>query len=106
MQDDPLWRLRHALAGVALALLAALLTAALAGRWLGDALGGDYGMRVTIYLVLLVYVVVGAAVLFMRVAQHETQPLSAGRVLRWFSSLWLWPLLLLAGRRGKPPPRA
>ncbi len=106
MHDDPLWRLRHALAGVALALLAALLTAALAGRWLGDAFGGDYGMRVTIYLVLLAYVVVGAAVLFMRVAQHETQPVSVGRALRWFASLWLWPLLLLAGRRGKPPPQA
>jgi hypothetical protein len=106
MQDDPLWRLRHALAGVVLALLAALLTAALAGRRLGDALGGDYGMRVTIYLVLLAYVVVGAAVLFMRVAQHETQPLTAGRVLRWFASLWLWPLLLLAARRGESPPQA
>ena len=105
MQDDPLWRLRHALAGVALALLAALLKAALVGRWLGEALGGDYGLRVTIYLVLLAYVVVGAAVLFMRVAQHETRPLSVGRVLRWFASLWLWPLLLLAGRqRGTPPP--
>lgn len=104
MQDDPLWRLRHALAGVALALLASLLAAALAGRWLGDAFGGDYGTRVTIYLLLLTYVVVGAAVLFMRVAQHETQPLSGPRVLRWFFSLWLWPLLLAGRRRGPPPP--
>lgn len=103
MQDDPLWKLRHALAGVALALLAALLAAALAGRWLGDALGGDYGLRVGIYLALLVYVVVGAVLLFTRVAQHETRALSGGRVLRWFVSLWLWPLLLLAGR-GKTPP--
>ena len=52
MQDDPLWKLRHALAGVALALLASLLTAALAGRWLGDAFGGDYGLRLGIYLAL------------------------------------------------------
>lgn len=105
MQDDPLWKLRHALAGVALALLAALLTAALAGRWLGDALGGEYGLRVGIYLALLAYVVVGAALLFVRVAQHETRALSGGRVLRWFFSLWLWPVLL-AGRRGVPPPEA
>ncbi len=104
MQDDPLWRMRHALAGVGLALLAALLTAALAGRWLGDAWGGDYGLRVTIYLVLLTYVVVGAAVLFIRVAQHETQALNAARALRWYASLWLWPLLLLAGRRREEPP--
>lgn len=103
MQDDPLWKLRHALAGVALALLAALLAAALAGRWLGDALGGDYGLRLGIYLVLLAYVVVGAVLLFTRVAQHETRALSGRRLLRWFFSLWLWPLLLLA-RRGKAPP--
>ncbi len=105
MQDDPLWRLRHALAGVALALLASLLAAALVGRWLGDVLGGAYAMRVTIYLLLLAHVVVGAVVLLMRVAQHETQALSVARVLRWFASLWLWPFLLLAGRgRGQPPP--
>lgn len=103
MQDDPLWKLRHALAGVALALLASLLTAALAGRWLGDAFGGDYGLRVGIYLALLAYVVVGAALLFTRVAQHETRALSGGRVLRWFFSLWPWPMLLLSGR-GKTPP--
>lgn len=104
MQDDPLWKLCHALAGVALALLAALLTAALAGRLLGDALGGDYGLRLAVYLVLLVYVVVGACVLFMRVAQHETRSLNAARALRWYASLWLWPLLLWAGRRGEAGP--
>jgi hypothetical protein len=37
-------------------------------------------------------------VLFIKVAQHETRPLSLGRVLKWLASLWLWPLLLL-GRR-------
>ena len=47
---------------------------------------------------LLLYVIVGAVVLFARVARHETQPLSARRVALWFASLWLWPLLL--GRRG------
>ena len=36
MQNDPLWKLRHAIAGVALALLAAVLLAALAARVLGD----------------------------------------------------------------------
>ena len=97
--NDPLWKLRHALAGVGLALLLSVLAAALAGRWVGDALGGDYGTRVAVYGVLLLYVVVGAGVLFVKLAQHETRPLSAGRVLRWFASLWLWPLLLLAARR-------
>ena len=100
--NDPLWKLRHALAGLALALLLSVLAAALAGRLLGDVVGGGYGARVTVYGLLLLHVVVGAGVLFVKVAQHETRPLTAGRVLTWFASLWLWPLLLLAGRR---PPR-
>ena len=76
-----------------------LVPAALLGRWLGDAFGDSYAWRAGLYSVLLVYVVVGAGVLFVKVAQHETMPLSFGRVARWFTSLWLWPLLLLASRK-------
>jgi hypothetical protein len=101
-ENDPLWKLRHALAGLALALLGSVLVAALIGRAVGDALGGDYGTRLTVYLVLLLHVVVGAGVLFARVARHETRPLSAGRVALWLASLWAWPLLLLARRRSPP----
>lgn len=97
--EDPLWKLRHALAGVGLALLLAVLAAALLGSLLGDLVAGTYGARVAFYGGLLLYVVVGAGVLFAKVAQHETRPLSAGRVGLWFASLWLWPLLLL---RRKP----
>jgi hypothetical protein len=101
---DPLWKLRHALLGVTIALLLSVFVAAFLGQRVGDAAGGDYGLRATVYLGLLAYVVVGAVVLFVKVARHETQPLSARRVLVWFASLWLWPLLLaLAGRR---PPKA
>jgi polyferredoxin len=99
VQDDPLWRLRHALGGMAIALLLSVFIAALLGRWIGDAITDSYGLRAGIYAGLLVYVVVGTVLLFMRVAQHETRPLSAGRVLTWLASLWLWPLLLLP-RRG------
>ena len=99
--NDPLWKLRHALAGLGLALLASVFVAALAGRLLGDALGDDYSTRVTVYGLLLLYVVVGAVVLFIKVARHETRPLTLGRVLTWLASLWLWPLLLLVAR--KPP---
>ncbi len=99
LENDPLWKLRHALAGLALALLGSVLVAALIGRAVGDALGGDYGTRLTVYLVLLLHVVVGAVVLFVRVARHETRPLGLGRVLLWLASLWAWPLLLLVGRR-------
>jgi hypothetical protein len=99
--QDPLWAMRHALAGVAIALALSVFAAAFAGRWIGDASGGDYDRRLAIYLVLLAHVVVGAIVLFVKVARHETRPLSPGRVVTWFVSLWLWPLLLLlaAGRR-------
>ncbi len=97
--DDPLYRLRHAIAGVLIALLLALPVAAMAGSWIGDLMGGGYGLRAGLYGGLLLYVVAGAAVLFTKVAQHETQPLAARRVLLWFASLWLWPALLLPRRR-------
>jgi predicted anti-sigma-YlaC factor YlaD len=102
--QDPLWKLRHALAGVALALLLAMFTAAVAGRVLGDVVGGDYGTRATVYSLLLLYVVVGAVVLFVKVAQHETRPLSARRVGLWFASLWVWPVLLFNGKKRGPQP--
>ena len=98
--EDPLYKLRHAIAGVTLALLLSVFAAALLGRWLGDALGDSYAWRAGLYAALLLYVVVGAAVLFTRVAVHETRPLTAARVALWFASLWLWPALMFA-RRGR-----
>lgn len=101
LENDPLWKLRHALAGLALALLASVLIAALLGAFVGDLFGDSYHRRVAAYGVLLLYVVAGAAVLFVKVAQHETRPLTPGRVLLWTASLWTWPLLL-AGRKSRP----
>jgi hypothetical protein len=101
LENDPLWKLRHALAGLALALLASVLIAAVLGAFVGDLLGDSYHLRVAVYGALLLYVVVGAGVLFFKVAQHEKRPLSPGRVLLWTASLWAWPLLL-AGRRAPP----
>jgi hypothetical protein len=98
-ENDPLWKLRHALAGVALALLLSVLIAAWAGAFIGDLFADSYGLRVAIYGAMLLYVVAGAVVLFMKVAQHETRPLTPGRVGLWLASLWLWPLLLGRGRR-------
>ncbi|MBK9132905.1 MAG: hypothetical protein IPM15_00715 [Betaproteobacteria bacterium] len=109
MQNDPLWKLRHALAGVGLALLLSVPIAAALGSALGDALGGTYGWRAGVYSGLLLYVVAGAFVLFTKVARHETRPLSAPRVGLWLASLWLWPGLLLAApkvRPADPPPPA
>jgi nitrate/nitrite transporter NarK len=98
VQNDPLWKLRHALAGLAIALLLSVPIAALLGRALGDLIADSYGLRAGLYSALLVYVVVGAVLLFVKVAQHETRPLSVSRILTWLMSLWLWPVLLL-GRR-------
>lgn len=106
MHEDPLYRMRHALAGVAIALVVSVLVAAVAGSVIGDLLGGTYGWRAGTYLVLMLHVVAGAVVLFVRVARHETRPLTPGRVGLWIASLWLWPLLLLARRRGDPTPKA
>lgn len=99
LDNDPLWKLRHALAGVGLALLVSVPLAALIGSALGDALGGSYAWRAGTYASLLLYVVAGAVVLFVKVARFETQALSVARLLKWLVSLWLWPLLLAAARR-------
>jgi hypothetical protein len=99
--NDPLWKLRHALAGVGLALLLSVPIAAGLGSLLGDLVGGGYGTRVLVYGLLLLYVVAGAFVLFSKVARHETQRLSASRLFKWLASLWLWPVLLL-GAAKKP----
>jgi hypothetical protein len=97
-ENDPLWRLRHALAGVSLALLLSVPLAALLGSLIGDAVAGSYGARVAVYSGLLLYVVIGAGILFVRVAQHETRPMTMQRVGLWWLSLWLWPALLMTGR--------
>lgn len=94
MQNDPLWKLRHALAGMAIALLLSVLVAAMLGRVIGDLIADSYGLRAGLYAALLLYVVVGAVMLFLKVAQHETRPLSVARIFTWLASLWLWPLLI------------
>ncbi len=104
LDNDPLWKLRHALAGLALALLVSVVLAAFLGAFVGDLFGDSYGRRVAIYSALLLYVVAGAVVLFVKVAQHEKRPLSPGRVLLWTASLWVWPVLMRR-RSSAPGPR-
>lgn len=103
-ENDPLWKLRHALVGVGLALLLSVFIAAFAGAFLGDVIVGDsYGARVGFYSALLLYVVVGAGVLFAKVARHETRPVSLGRLALWVASLWLWPGLWWVARGRSAP---
>jgi MFS family permease len=101
-ENDPLWRLRHALLGVGLAVLLAVPIAALVGATVGGWIGGTYAWRAGLYTALLVYVITGAVVLFIKVARHETEPVSAARILKWLASLWLWPLLITWARRQAP----
>ena len=98
--------MRHALAGVALALLLSVLLAAMAGAFIADLFADSYGLRVAIYSALLLYVVAGAVVLFMKVAQHETRLLTVARTGLWLMSLWLWPLLLRSGGGPRSGPGA
>jgi hypothetical protein len=104
LDNDPLYKLRHALLGLTLALGLSVPLAA----WLGSVLTGlfvdSYGARVAVYSVLLVYVIAGAVMLFIKVAQHETRPLTLNRLLMWLASLWCWPLLLLQRRAGGKSP--
>lgn len=103
MYEDPLYRMRHALLGVALALMLSVFIAALAGAFIGDLVGDSYAARATAYGVLLLYVVIGGIVLFAKVARHETRPLNAARVGLWLASVWVWPGLLLLARSSAPP---
>jgi hypothetical protein len=103
-ENDPLWRLRHALAGLGLALALSVPLAALLGSALADLWGGSYHARVTVYGLLLLHVLVGAGVLFVKIAQHETRPVSPQRIALWLFSLWLWPALLLTRSRPADKP--
>ena len=103
LDNDPLYKLRHALLGLVLALGLSVPLAAWLGSVLTDVFVDSYGARVAVYSVLLVYVIAGAVMLFIKVAQHETRPLNAGRLFMWLASLWCWPLLLLR-RGGASPP--
>jgi putative Ca2+/H+ antiporter (TMEM165/GDT1 family) len=91
MNEDPLYKLRHALAGVAIATLLSVLAAAWLGAFIGDLFGDSYALRAGTYAGLVLYIAIGAAVLFARVARYETRPLSVQRVALWIASLWIWP---------------
>lgn len=94
--DDPLARYGAALAAVLLAVVLSVFLAAL----VGGALPFDYTGRAVAFMVLVLYTIVGAVLVFRAAGAGESGPFSAARVFKWLVSLWLWPLLLPA-RRGK-----
>lgn len=84
-----------ALAGACLAVVMSVPAAAYTAAFLGN----TYEKRAMIYGFFLLWAVIGAVVIFWKTYQSETQALSFRRILLWFISAWLWPLLLTAGRR-------
>ncbi len=97
--DDPLVRMMKPLAGVLLATLINVLLAAL----IGGALPFEYAGRAWSYTGLVLYVIVGAVVVFRATVAGERE-FSMARVAKWVLSIWLWPLLLLA-RAGRAADR-
>jgi uncharacterized membrane protein len=100
MNDDPLLKFISPLAGVVLAvLLSVMVSAMVAGHF-----GFDDTAPAEIYTASVLWVVVGAVVVFMLTHRGESKTLSVGRVLLWTASIWLWPVFALrALQRRKPP---
>jgi hypothetical protein len=91
---DPLTRYGKPLAAVLISVALSVFIAAL----IGGSLPFEYMGRALTYLVLVLYIIIGAFVVFRLVAEGE-QELTPASVLKWTVSLWLWPLLALRRRR-------
>lgn len=95
--DDPLLKYGAPLAAVLIAVVISMMLAAtVAGQ-----LDGDYQTRALVYTGFVLWVLAGAAVVFIVAHRGESGRLSLGRVLLWTASIWLWPLFVLLRRR--PP---
>ncbi len=92
--NDPLVRLMRPLLGVLAATFINVLIAAM----IGGALPFEYSGRAWSYTALVLYVIVGAVMIFRLTAEAE-RDFSPARVIKWALSIWLWPVLLLASRR-------
>jgi hypothetical protein len=93
--DDPLLKYGAPLAAVLIAIIVSMMLAAtVAGQ-----LEADYQTRAVVYTAAVLWVLAGAAVLFLLAHRGESGRLSVGRVLLWTISIWLWPLFLLWRQR-------
>jgi hypothetical protein len=93
--DDPLLKYGSPLAAVLIAIIVSMMLAAtVAGQ-----LEADYQTRALVYAAAVLWVLAGAAVMFLLAHRGESGRLSVGRVLLWTISIWLWPLFLFWRRR-------
>lgn len=79
------------LIGACLAVIASIPVAA----YLAAILGDTYNVRVAVYCSLLLWAVIGAVSIFLVTQKSEQKPISISRILLWFVSAWLWPLLII-----------
>jgi hypothetical protein len=100
MNDDPLLKFISPLAGVVLAVLLSVMVSATVAGQIGD----DYATRAWIYTISVLWVVVGAVVVFMLTHRGESKTLSIGRVLLWTASIWLWPVFALRALQRRRSP--
>ena len=89
--EDPLVKYGRPLAGVLIAVVISVLVAAM----IGGAMPFEYRVRAWIYTGLVLWVLVGAFVLFRLTAESERAALTPARILKWTVSLWIWPVFLL-----------
>ena len=100
--DDPLLALISPLAGAVLAvILSILVSATVAGR-----VADDYATGALIYTACVLWVIAGAVIVFVLAHKGETRRLSAGRVLLWTASIWLWPAFAWRAWRRRARPDA
>jgi hypothetical protein len=94
-QDDPLTQYGPPLIGVIIAVvLSVLVSAMVAGQ-----IDGTYERRAFVYAGFVLWVLLGAAVVFVLAHRGEAGRLSIARVLLWAASIWLWPVFLVLRRR-------
>lgn len=96
-EEDPLTKYGSPLTAVVIAVIVSIMLAAtVAGQ-----LGGSYETRALVYTGFVLWVLLGAAVMFVLAHRGESGRLSVRRVLLWVATIWLWPLLMLPYLRRK-----
>jgi len=67
----------------------------LVAAMIGGAMPFEYRVRAWIYTAIVLWVLVGAFVVFRLAAEGERAALTPARILKWTISLWIWPVFLL-----------